>query len=191
MARSLRSTRGHAGVDQRELHVLPRRHGGEEVELLEDEADAAVAHLGQRGLAHVAHVLAGQVVAARGRDVEAAQDVHQRRLARARWSDDGDVLAFVDGQAHPAQRGDRDGAGAVDLGHPLEVDDRVADALPPGEYPEGQWSPAGPAVPAPPVKPPAPPVGSHHRRTRRRGSRHRRAASRRRRRGRRSRRLAP
>ena len=121
MARSLRSARGHAGVDERQLDVLPRRHGGEQVELLEDEADAAVAHLGQGGLAHVAHVLAGQVVAARRRNVETAEDVHQRRLARARGPDDGDVLALGDGEADPAQRGNRDGSGPVDLGHPLRA----------------------------------------------------------------------
>ena len=43
-----------------------------------------------------------------GRPVEAAEQVHQRRLAGAGRADDGDVLALVDAQAHPAQRLDRD-----------------------------------------------------------------------------------
>ena len=48
MARSLRSARRHAGVGQRQLDVAPRRHRRQQVELLEDEADASVADLGQR-----------------------------------------------------------------------------------------------------------------------------------------------
>ena len=87
----------HAGVDERQLHVLPGRHGGQEVELLEDEADAPVAHLGQLGLAHAGHVLTGQGVGAGRWRIEAAEDVHQGGLARSRWPDDGHVLALVDG----------------------------------------------------------------------------------------------
>ena len=49
-----------AGVDQRQLHVAPGRHGRQEVELLEDEADPPIADLGQLGLVHRADVLAGQ-----------------------------------------------------------------------------------------------------------------------------------
>ena len=97
----------------------------QQVELLEDEADAPVAHLGQRGLAHVADVLAGQVVATRRRDVETAEDVHEGRLARTRGPHDGDVLALFDGQADAPEGGHADGAGPVDLGHLLQLDHRV------------------------------------------------------------------
>ena len=38
--------------------------------------------------------------------VEAAEDVHQRRLARSRRPDDGDELVLVDAQRHRSQRGD-------------------------------------------------------------------------------------
>ena len=48
--------------------------------------------------------------------------MHERRLARAGRPDDGDVLALGDLQVDPAQRGDGDGAGAVDLRHPLQLD---------------------------------------------------------------------
>ena len=66
---------------------------GQQVELLEHEADLLVAHLGQLGLGHVADVHAGQLVAAARRDVQAAQDVHQGRLARAGRTHDRDVVA--------------------------------------------------------------------------------------------------
>ena len=39
--------RRHAGVDERQLDVAPRRQVGEQVELLEHEADEQVAHVGE------------------------------------------------------------------------------------------------------------------------------------------------
>ena len=56
--------------------------------------------------------------------VEAAEDVHQRRLARARRAHDRDELALVDGQRDAAQRVHLDVAQLVDLGDPVELDDR-------------------------------------------------------------------
>jgi hypothetical protein len=72
----------HARIHQWQLDVAPGGHGGEQVELLEHEADLAVPDSGQCALAEIAHVLPAEPIAARGRDVEAAEDVHQRRLAR-------------------------------------------------------------------------------------------------------------
>ena len=43
-------------------------------------------------------------VAALARRVEAADQVHQRRLARARRTHDGDVFVVLDAQADAAQR---------------------------------------------------------------------------------------
>ena len=73
---------------------------GEQVELLEHEADVPVADLGELVLVEVGDVVAGQQEPAGGGDVEAAEDVHQRRLARARRSDDGDELAALDRERH-------------------------------------------------------------------------------------------
>jgi hypothetical protein len=70
-----------AGVAQRQLDVAQRTHRRQQVELLEHEADAPVAHLRELHLRHAAHVGAGEVIAARGWHVEAAEDVHQCRLA--------------------------------------------------------------------------------------------------------------
>ena len=46
-------------------------------------------------------VFARQVVLARGRHVEASEDVHQGRFSRPRRSHDGDVLAPFDRQRDP------------------------------------------------------------------------------------------
>ena len=77
---------------------------GQQVELLEDEPDPPVADVGQLLLGHGAHVLAGQPEGARRRDVEAAEDVHEGRLARARRAHDGHVLAGVDGRSDTPRR---------------------------------------------------------------------------------------
>src|SRR5690606_32515932 len=62
------------------------------------EADLAVAHRGQLVVRHLAHALPVEDVVAARRRVEAADDVHHRRLARARGAHDGDVLVRVDRQ---------------------------------------------------------------------------------------------
>lgn len=69
------------------------------------------------------HVL--EHVGARGRCVEAAEDVERRRFARAARSHDGDEFALVDGKVDAAQRLEGRDALAVGLGHLLEGDQRV------------------------------------------------------------------
>ena len=93
----------HAGVDQRQLHVVQRRGARQQVEGLEDEADLLVADARQLVVVHLADLLAVQEVGALRRRVEAADQVHQRRLARARRPHDGDVLAALDGDGDAAQ----------------------------------------------------------------------------------------
>ena len=116
--------RAHAGVDERQLDVAPRRQVGEQVELLEDEADEDVAHVRELVLVEGLHVVAGQPEDAGRRHVEAAEDVHERRLARARRPGDGDELVLLDAQRDVAQGDDLGGAGAVDLAHVDQLDDR-------------------------------------------------------------------
>ena len=109
---------GHEGVDgaaaafggadrgvvhQGQLDVLHRRGFRQQVVVLEDEADFAVAQHGALGLRHGAHAGAVQQVFAAGGGVEAAQRVEQGRFARARGAHDGDELALVDGERHAAQ----------------------------------------------------------------------------------------
>ena len=83
---------------QRQRDVVERAWSRDQVEALEDEADLAVADHGQLVFVQLPDVDAVEQVATRGRVVEAADDVHQRRLARAGRAHDRHVVAALDGQ---------------------------------------------------------------------------------------------
>ena len=102
-ARSRRPVAVAARVDLREHHVLERGSVAEQVEGLEHEADAARAQGGALLVAEAAGVDAVDAVGARRRPVEAAEDVQERGLARARRPDDRQPVAAVDGQVDAAQ----------------------------------------------------------------------------------------
>ena len=104
-----------AAEQQRHLDVLERGELRQQVEVLEHEADPPVADVGELVAVEARHRLAAQAVVAAGRRVEAADQVHQRRLARAGGTDHRDELALADGQVDAAQRLDLDLAGVVDL----------------------------------------------------------------------------
>ena len=88
---------GDLAVDQSHLDVLGDVEVVDEVEALEDEADADVAaDDGELVLGVAGHVLAEKHVGARGRLVDEAQHVEQRRLAAAGRSHDGQELAGRD-----------------------------------------------------------------------------------------------
>src|SRR5690606_25101920 len=59
--------------------------------------------------------------------VEAAQDVHERRLARARRAHDGDELVAPDDEVDAAQRVDLLDADPVDLAERADLDAGVGD----------------------------------------------------------------
>ena len=94
----------HAGVDQRQLDVVQRVGARQQIERLEDEADLLVAHPRELAVVHRRHELAVQPVLAVVGRIEAADHVHQRRLARARRAHDRDVLAALHGEIDAAQR---------------------------------------------------------------------------------------
>ena len=135
-----------ARVQHGQLDVAPCRQRGQQVELLEDEPDLLVAHHGKLGLGHVRDVGAGETVGARGRGVEAADDVHQRRLARARRAGDGDELALVDLEGDTAHGLEGDRSAGVALADAVQGKDRRVHRVPP--------------VVAPPPKNCAPPPGT-------------------------------
>ncbi len=95
-------------VVQRHHDVLQRRGARQEVEALEDEAQLLGPH--QRPLVRrqAAHLLAVEPELAGAGPVEAAQDVHQRGLARAGGPHQGHHFAPVDRERHaraaPARR---------------------------------------------------------------------------------------
>ena len=116
---------GDSAVDERQLHVLLRGGTRQEVEPLEDEADEAVAHQRAPVVGAAADVETGEPVEAVGRAVEAAEDVHHRRLARAAGADDGHELAAAHGELHVAERAHHTGAGVVILGDVGQLDERL------------------------------------------------------------------
>src|SRR6202171_757677 len=122
-----------AGVEQRQLDVLPDRGPRQEVESLEDEADLLVAHAGQRTSRHLGHVFTVQPVLAAGGRVETAEDVHEGRLAGAGGTDDGDELAAADGHIDPAQRLHRVLPRVGGLADPFKLDQRL------GHFGLGWW----------------------------------------------------
>ncbi len=84
--------------------VLDRAGARQQIEALEDEAEALAADAGELRLLEPGDVDAVEEVAPAGRPVEAAEDRHQRRLARSRGAHDGDELAALDRQADAPQR---------------------------------------------------------------------------------------
>ena len=95
-----------AGDPQRQRHVLLGGQHRQQVEELEDEADVRPAQLRQLVVGHRRDVVAGDLDGAVGRLVEAGEDVHERRLARARRAHDGDELALRDVERDAAERVD-------------------------------------------------------------------------------------
>ena len=94
----------HAAIDQRQLDVPVHVEVADQVEGLEDEADRAGADPGALGLVESRHGLAGEDVAALARRVEQTENRQQRRLAAARRTADGDVLAGPNLQVDAGQR---------------------------------------------------------------------------------------
>ena len=94
----------HAGVNQRQLDIPQRTRSREEIEGLKDEADLAIADLGEFVVVHLADAVPVQFIRAGGRRIEAAEHIHQRRFSRARRPHDRDVFATLDAEGNAAQR---------------------------------------------------------------------------------------
>ena len=109
-------------------HVLQRRPVRQQVERLEDEADPPAAQRGPVPVAQRAGVQAVQQVAALGRRVEQAEQVQQRRLARAGRPGHRDVVARLDDQVGRAQRGHRRRS-RVGAGQAAQLDHRAGGAI--------------------------------------------------------------
>ena len=116
----------HPRIDRRHLDVLERRRGADEVVALEHEPERLAPQARQLVALEARDILAHEAVGAGGRAIEAAEDVHQRGLARARGAHDRKVFARIDLQADPVQHLDVELAAAVGLGHVHELDQRHA-----------------------------------------------------------------
>ena len=69
---------GHIGVGQRQHHVFDNRQARQQVEALKDKANTQGADFGELVIIELGHVEPLQVIVARRRFVQAAQDVHER-----------------------------------------------------------------------------------------------------------------
>ncbi len=113
----------HPRVEEGKLDVLEGGRPGEEVEALEDEPEATVADGRELVAREPRDLLAVEHVPPARRAIEAPEDVHQGRLARAGRSHDGRELTRGDREGHAAERVDLHVAHDVGLGDVLEADE--------------------------------------------------------------------
>ncbi len=109
-------------VEKREKHVVQDAQPGQEVEELEDEADALVADARELPVVEGREVLSRQAVAAARGLVQEADDVHERALARSRRPHERHVLALLHGEVDALEDRRRDTARVVGLLQVLEFD---------------------------------------------------------------------
>ena len=111
------------GQALRQEDVLLGGQGGQQVEGLEDEAEAIAAHGGELLVFHAGQVLAGDEGVPGGGGVQAGQAVQKSGLARAGGAHDGHELAASHHEARRVQGDDPRLALAVDLGQAAGLDD--------------------------------------------------------------------
>ena len=116
----------HAAIEQAVGDVVERGLATEQVELLEDEADPPCAQRGQPPVGHARHVVPGDPDGPLGRPVERAEEVQERRLARAGRADDRDELAALDPEVDRLEGVDRRHA-RVALADPGQLGDGAHD----------------------------------------------------------------
>ena len=93
------------------------------MKLLEDEADFAVADVGEFVFGELRDVLTIKEIFAAGGLIEAADHVHGGRFAGAGWPHDGAVFALVDGHVHVPEGADFGVAGAVEFADLVELNE--------------------------------------------------------------------
>ena len=98
-----RLLRRRAAHEQRHRDVLERRELRQQMMELIDEAERTIAQPAALRVAQRAHRLADDAHLACRRLIEAADELQQRRLARARRADDRDAIALGDGELDAAQ----------------------------------------------------------------------------------------
>ena len=107
-----------ARIDHRQFDIAEGVDARQQVELLEHEADLAVAQARQAVGVEALDRRAGEPVVAAGRPIEAADQVHEGGLARAGRPHDGDEIARLDVERHAVERHDAAGVEVVD---PAEI----------------------------------------------------------------------
>src|SRR6185503_2620759 len=100
-------------VEQRQLDVLEGRGAGQEIEILKYEAEPLVANAGPLVAREAGDLVSRETVGAACRLVEAAERVHEGRLARAGRADKSHVFSRLDVEIGAAERFDLDLAQVV------------------------------------------------------------------------------
>jgi len=109
--------------EERHLDVLVSRDLREKVEVLKDEPYMTVPGLGEAIGREAGDFLAAEKIRALGRRVEAAEDVHERRLPGAGGTDDRDELVSSDREIDSAERLDVERSRPIDFTDPLKLDE--------------------------------------------------------------------
>jgi hypothetical protein len=112
-------------IEQRQFDVLHRGRARQQIEALKHETDAAAANLRQGRLIQLGDVDPFKQVIARGRHIQATQDVHQGGLARTRGAHDGHELAPPYRETHAAQRMHVDVAQSIGLRRVADEEHRL------------------------------------------------------------------
>ncbi len=139
-----------AAVQQRQLDVFLRRRAGQQVEALEHEADVLAAQARPLVAGEAFDMNAAKYVFAARRRVEAAKDVHHRRLAGSARAHHRHELALRNIEIDAVQRIQRGLALAVDARDAARAGSAPNRRAPPARLP----SATGIAPPAPPASGP-------------------------------------
>src|SRR5581483_4342371 len=115
----------HALEDERQRDVVGDPHRGQQVEELEHRTDALAAQPRERIVVERARRPAVDLDHARSREIDAADEIEQGRLAAAARTDERDHLAACDLQRDAVERAHRSLARAVDF-HDVADADRNA-----------------------------------------------------------------
>jgi hypothetical protein len=116
----------HPRLRHRQLDVLARRKRRHQVEPLEDEADVMQSKPGGFAVAHRSHFDPAYPDCAAGRSVDRTQEIEERGFSAAGWSDDRDVIAIRQIQAHSAERMNPLGAEVIVASEVARFDDYPA-----------------------------------------------------------------
>jgi len=126
MARSRRRAGRNPAVLQRKLHVLERRRRESRLKPWKMNPMSRLRTMARPIVGSPADVEPAEAVAAARGPVEAAEDVHHRRLSRAARAHDGDELAGRDRNGHVTERAHEPRLGAVFFGDAGKLDERLA-----------------------------------------------------------------
>ena len=108
---------------ERNQHILQGGQGGDELEILEHEADGLVPHPGSTVLIHRPEVAAFHFNHPLAGHIQAGTEPEECGLATARWADNGTGLTSQKRERNLLEHCQRSGCGGVRLGEMLDIQD--------------------------------------------------------------------